>query len=144
MAVLGSFSMALNSVPLNSGTFSFFTGVFDSGESSPRRFLPILICVYTEKDRLKVFFSFPCHTSSVSVPRWSVNRKLSNENCHPVGNMCSRTSVPHCLPPAVSFRVIKLLISTLSLQVINCQKYTHLWSLYFPPTAIFLYKPGIY
>lgn len=45
MAVLGSFSMALNAVPLNSGAFSLFAGVCDSAESSLCRFLPILIRV---------------------------------------------------------------------------------------------------
>lgn len=45
MAVLGSFSVALNAVPLNSGAFSLFAGVCDSAESSLCRFLPILIRV---------------------------------------------------------------------------------------------------
>lgn len=45
MAVLGSFSMALNAVPLNSGAFSLFAGACDCAESSLCRFLPILIRV---------------------------------------------------------------------------------------------------
>lgn len=43
MAVPGSFSMALKAVPLNSAAFNFLAAVFDSAESSLRRFFFILI-----------------------------------------------------------------------------------------------------
>lgn len=52
MAVVGSFSMALNTVPLNSEeAVSFLTGVFDSAESPLCRFLAI---IYLNEQQIEV------------------------------------------------------------------------------------------
>lgn len=75
MAVEGSFSMALNAVPLNSGALTFLAGVFDSAESSLRRFFSILILEEPLFDNLRLLF-VSCHTASD--PRWGVNTRPSS------------------------------------------------------------------